>query len=164
MRWTFLARFPQTCVSDLSATRSALCESYFDLIRLYVLRNCCLKAVGVFEGPRPASLYRSFANDLSWPALPLDQKVLWAASAASPSPKAALRPSAMGRCRPEENFATLLPESNNLSPKANLLRRQAGIKNALQRLISTQGWAEQLDSCAIRKKAPPKVASALATA
>jgi hypothetical protein len=49
---------------------------------------------------------------------------------------------ALGRCRPEENFATLLPESNNLSPKANLLRRQAGIKNALQWLISMLGWAE----------------------
>lgn len=57
--------------------------------------------------------------------------------AASPPPKPALRPSAMGRCRPEGKFATLLPESNNLSPKANLLRCQAGIKNALYRLIST---------------------------
>ena len=62
-------------------------------------------------------------------------------NAASRPPKSAPLTSAMGRCRPEENFATLLPESSNPSPKANLLRRQPGIKNALQRLNSMQGWA-----------------------
>ena len=69
-------------------------------------------------------------------------KFLKSGIAALPPPKSAPLTSALGRCRPYENFATLLPESNNLSPKANLLRRQAGIKNALQRLISTLGWAE----------------------